>query len=103
MAKVNIKQNYDTRDICSGDRGRSLGRILPTVNSDFSTCGDAMKVEVLPNDNEKEREDRHGRVRVSRRRTWVLVVDGEVHGEYRTKTLAKEAGVRLSETAEGGK
>lgn len=51
-------------------------------------------VEVVPNDNEKEREDRHGRVRVSRRRAWVLLIDGEAWGEYRTKTLAEEAGAR---------
>jgi hypothetical protein len=62
-----------------------------------------MKIEVLPNDNEKEREDRHGRVRVSRRRTWVLVIDGESYGEYRTKRLAKEAGANIAEAAKGNK
>ena len=55
-----------------------------------------MKIEVLPNDNEKEREDRYGRVRVSRQRTWVLVVNDEVCGEYRTKKEAMVAANRRS-------
>jgi|APGre2960657404_1045060.scaffolds.fasta_scaffold12295_2 hypothetical protein len=51
-------------------------------------------IEVIPNDNEKEREDRHGRVRVSRRRTWFLVIDGELSGEYARKKDAQAAGER---------
>jgi hypothetical protein len=53
-----------------------------------------MKAEVIPNDNDKEREDGRGRVRVSRRRTWLLVVDGEVFGEYDRKKDAAAAALR---------
>lgn len=48
-------------------------------------------VEIVPNDNWKEREDKFGRVHTSTRRTWLLVINGEVTGEYRTKREAKSA------------
>ena len=46
------------------------------------------QIEVLPNDNPKEREDRTGRVRVSNKRTWALVIDGEMWSEYKTQAAA---------------
>jgi len=54
-------------------------------------------VRVEPNDNPKEREDRHGRVRVCHRRTWVLVVNGEQVDEYRRKKDAQKAAARIIE------
>lgn len=47
--------------------------------------------EILPNDNPKEREGRNGRITVSHRRTWILVVQGHFHGEYHLRREALAA------------
>lgn len=52
-------------------------------------------IEIVPNDNEKEHEDRRGIVHVSRRRSWVVLVDGKFHREYRTKREAKSSAARI--------
>jgi hypothetical protein len=57
-----------------------------------------MKIEIIPNDNDKEREDRSGRVRVSHRRTWILLVDDEFRSEHKTRREAIEAGKRTAVT-----
>lgn len=54
-----------------------------------------MNIEIRPNDNPGEREDRYGRVRVSHRRTWLVVVDGEGDSEHRTKRDALARAERL--------
>lgn len=56
-----------------------------------------LKVEIIPNDNPKEREDGRGRVRVSHKRTWVLLVNGSYEGEYRRRKDAGCAAARLQE------
>lgn len=58
-----------------------------------------MNIEIRPNDNPKEREDRSGRVRVSHRRTWLVVVDGEADLEYDTKRAARARVERLRTAA----
>ena len=59
-----------------------------------------MRIAVEPNDNPKEREDRHGRVRVSHRRTWCVVDldSSEFYGEYDRKRDATVAANRIKKT-----
>lgn len=54
------------------------------------------RIEIIANDNPKEREDRYGRVRVNHRRTWILMVDGSPHWEYATRKEAVADGKRLA-------
>ena len=44
-----------------------------------------MSAEIIPNDNEKEREGVDGRIHTLRARTWLVVIDNDVHGEFRRK------------------
>jgi len=71
-------------DQFKGSRGNT-----PYVLSWMEPMADAV-IEVLPNDNEKVREDRRGRINVSHRRTWVVAVDGEAFREFNTKHEASE-------------
>ena len=52
------------------------------------------KVEIVPNDLPKEKEDRFGRVRVSHARTYILFIDDEAWGEYKTRKDAEKAAKR---------
>ena len=46
---------------------------------------------IIPNDNWKEREDKFGHVRTSKRRTWIVCRDGEIISEHKKRREAMEA------------
>ena len=58
-----------------------------------------MNIDVIPNDNPKECEDSRGRVRVANRRTWFVVVDGQVYAEEERRSDAVRLAERLTEAA----
>lgn len=52
--------------------------------------------EVIPNDNDKEREDSRGKVHVSKRRTWLVVQGTDCIDEYKRKRDAVDRARELN-------
>ncbi len=59
--------------------------------------------EIIPNDNTKEREDRHGRVRASNQRTWTVLYLGEVDGSDFNRKKDAQNYVRLKQLIRTGR